>query len=76
MVYKLTKDENGNVRDKDGARYILSECVAAHTPQGLNVGYTEFPTRSAALAFYGVEDVPEDELFPREGFTATNPSEA
>lgn len=66
MFYKLTKDEFGNVRDKSGTRYILSECVAAHGPQGLNVGYTEFPTRSAALAFYGVEEVPEEEMFPRE----------
>jgi hypothetical protein len=54
------------VRDKNGVRYRLAECVAAHTPQGLNVGYTEFPTRSAALAFYGVQDIPEEEMFPME----------
>lgn len=77
MVYKLEKDENGNVRGKDGARYMLSECRIAYTPNGVNVGYTEFPTRSAALAFYGVEEVPEDELFPQmEDFSATNPAEA
>ena len=66
MFYKLTKNENGNVKDKDGVRYRLAECVAAHTPQGLNVGYTEFESREAALAFYDVQDIPEDEMFPRE----------
>ena len=64
MFYRLTEEEFGNVRNKNGTRYILSECVAAHTPQGLNVGYTEFPTRAEALAFYGVEDIPEEEMFP------------
>lgn len=76
MFYKLTKNEDGNVKDAQGVRYRLAECVAAHTPQGLNVGYTFFETRSAALAFYGVEEVPEDELFPHEDFPATNPAEA
>lgn len=66
MVYKLTEDEFGNVRDKSGARYVLSECVAAHTPQGLNVGYTFFESRAAALAFYGVEEIPESEMFTME----------
>jgi hypothetical protein len=65
-VYKLEKSEYGECRDKNGIRYTLNECGVAHTPQGLNVGYTEFPTREAALAFYGVQDIPEEELFPRE----------
>lgn len=76
MFYKLTKNESGNVKDAQGVRYRLAECVAAHTPQGVNYGYTFFPTREAALAFYGVEDIPEEELFPREDFTATKPAEA
>ena len=66
MFYKLTKNEDGNVKDKNGVRYRLAECVAAHTPQGLNVGYTFFESREAALAFYGVEEVPEEEMFPGE----------
>lgn len=67
MVYKLEKDENGNVRNTKGERYMLSECRVAYTPQGVNVGYTEYPSRAEALAAFGVEDIPEDELFPREG---------
>ena len=66
MFYKLAKNEDGNVKDKNGVRYRLAECVAAHTPQGLNVGYTEFPSRQAALDFYCVSDIPESELFPQE----------
>lgn len=64
MVYKLTKDEFGNVRDKSGTRYILSECVAAHTPQGLNVGYTFFESREACMAGWDLKEIPESEMFP------------
>lgn len=65
-VYKLEKSEYGECRDKDGVRYTLNECGVAITPKGVNYGYTEFPSRSAALAFYGVSDIPESELFPQE----------
>lgn len=67
MVYKLEKDENGNVRNAKGERFVLSECRIAYTPQGVNYGYTEFESRSAALAAFGVEDIPEEELFNTEG---------
>jgi hypothetical protein len=67
MVYKIEKDENGNVLGKDGTRFMLSECRVAYTPQGINYGYTEYPSRAAALAAFGVEDIPESELFPQEG---------
>lgn len=66
MFYKLEKATGGNVCDKNGEEYLLIECHMAQSKAGTNVGYTEFPTRSAALAFYGVQDVPEEELFPRE----------
>lgn len=66
MVYRLEKDENGNVRDKNGVRYMLSECRVAYTPNGINYGYTEFESRAAALAAFGVEEVPEEELFGTE----------
>ena len=67
MFYRLEKDENGNVRGKDGTRYMLSECRVAYTPNGVNYGYTAFESRAAALAAFGVEDIPESELFPQEG---------
>lgn len=64
-VYKLEQSEYGECRDKNGVRYTINECGVAYTPQGVNYGYTFFETRSAALAFYGVEEVPEEEMLPR-----------
>ena len=66
MFYKLEKAKCGNVRDKNGEEYLLIECHMAQSKAGMNVGYTEFSTRSAALDFYGVSDIPEDELFQQE----------
>ena len=64
MIYKLFKDENGNVVNANGEKYLLIECNMAQSKAGTNVGYTEFPTRSAALAFYEVTEIPEEEMFP------------
>lgn len=66
-VYKLEKSEYGECRDKNGVRYTINECGVAITPQGVNYGYTEFQSRADALAAFGVEDIPESELFPQEG---------
>lgn len=66
MFYKLRKSESGNVRDKNGVRYRLAECVKAYTPQGINVGYMEFSSREEALAHYNVEDIPEETDSPAE----------
>lgn len=66
MFYKLEKAKGGNVRDKNGEEYLLIECHMAQSKAGTNVGYTEFPSRQAALEFYGVEEVPEEEMFPQE----------
>ena len=63
MFYKIEKDENGNVKDAQGERFMLSECRVAYTPQGVNYGYTAFESRAAALKHYNVEDIPEEELF-------------
>lgn len=66
MFYKIEKAKGGNVRDKNGEECLLIECHMAQSKAGTNVGYTEFPSRAAALAFYDVQDVPEEELFPME----------
>ena len=66
MFYKLEKAKGGNVRDKNGEEYLLIECHMAQSKAGTNVGYTEFQSRQAALDFYGVQDIPESELFPQE----------
>lgn len=61
--YKLEKNELGECRDKQGVRYSINECGVAITPQGVNYGYTEYPSRQAALDAFGVTDIPEGELF-------------
>ena len=66
MFCKLEKSEYGECRDKDGVRYTINECGVAITPQGVNYGYTEFPSRADALKYYGVQDIPESELFGTE----------
>lgn len=68
MFYRLEKTESGysNVVAANGEKYLLIECGMAQSKAGTNVGYTEFPSRQAALDFYGVSDIPEDELFPHE----------
>lgn len=53
MYYRLIQDDNGNY-EKEGVRYLLSECSAAYTPQGLNEGYTHFNNREDAVRALGL----------------------
>lgn len=65
MFYKIEENEDGNVVDATCKKFLLIECNKAQSPKGTNVGYTEFPTRASALAFYGVTEIPVEELFPQ-----------
>lgn len=67
MFYKLEENEYGDIRDSSGKRYLLIEANMARSAKGINVGYTEYPNRQSALDAFGVEDIPEDELFKVEG---------
>lgn len=62
MVYKLFLEE-GKYRDKVSLepRNLLKANVA-WTPEGENVGWDEFSTDEEAMAFYGIELIPEDEI--------------
>lgn len=64
MFYKKYEDEYGELKDSNGKRYMLSECVSAGTPKGLNVGYTFFNTREECLSSWGLTEVSEEEMFP------------
>lgn len=66
MFYKIEENEYGDVKDSAGKRYLLIEANMARSAQGVNVGYTEYPNRQAALDAFGVEDIPESELFTEE----------
>lgn len=63
MYYRLINDDDGDY-EKDGVRYVLLECNAAYTPQGLNAGYTSFPGKNDAVQAWGLQyvgDGPEDQ---------------
>lgn len=49
MRYKKEENEQGEYIDSMGVRYSVNECNEAHTPEGLNVGYTEFDSREAMM---------------------------
>lgn len=73
MIYKKTKNEDGNYMDSNEVRYDILEVHEAYTPQGLNVGWDEYPSLEAAAEAYGLtkiapeEETPEEE--PKEGET-------
>lgn len=54
MVYKKIQNEEGNYKDKQEVRYDVLEAHEAWTPQGLNVGWDEYPDMAAALEAYGL----------------------
>lgn len=66
MWYRLTEDEYGEVKDANGVRYILSECGSVFTPQGENLGYTQFPSREACLEAWSLTELTEEEMFPQD----------
>lgn len=58
MVYKLF-NEDGLYQDKitKEPRNLL-ETEIAYTPEGINVGWTEFATLADAINFYNIELIP------------------
>lgn len=52
MVYKKIQNEEGNYIGQDGNRYDILEAHEAYTPEGLNVGWDEYPDLETALAAY------------------------
>lgn len=62
MFYQKQENERGNFIDSEGVRYSLTECKCALTPQGMNVGYTEFESREACLEAWGLTELSEEEM--------------
>ena len=55
MVYKLY-NQNGNYEDittKEPKN--MQKCNTAHTPQGINVGWTEFATDEEAMVYFNIQ---------------------
>jgi hypothetical protein len=63
MVYKKIANEEGNYKDSENARFHVLEAHSAYTPQGLNVGWDEYPDLQSALTAYGLtyDPLPEGE---------------
>ena len=54
MIYKKVQNEEGNYIDAQQQRWDILEAHEAHTPQGLNVGWDEYPNIEAAAQAYGL----------------------
>lgn len=63
MVYKLfAEDTEGDYLDLvTGEERNIMGVPQADTPEGLNVGWTEFESEEAMMAAWGVERKPEPE---------------
>lgn len=62
MVYKKIQHEEGNYKDEQNVRFIVLEAHEAWTPEGLNVGWDEYPNLDEALKAYGLvyDPLPEN----------------
>jgi hypothetical protein len=54
MVYKKFKDEEGEYIDASSQRWTIMEAHEAYTPEGLNVGWDEYPNLGTATQAYGL----------------------
>lgn len=57
MLYKKIENPEGKYEDKDGNRCDLLECNEAFTPEGLNVGWSEFENIEEAEEDFGLEEI-------------------
>lgn len=48
--------------DADGVRFSISSARRVRSPQGVNVGYEEFPSLEDALAAWGLRESPMEDL--------------
>lgn len=57
-VYKAIPQEDGDYIKSDGTRCALRCCRRHSGPEGINVGWTEFPSLEAALEAWGLRNEP------------------
>lgn len=58
MIYRKREDESGDYCDADGKHWSIDGCRRIRTPEGVNVGWTEFPSLEAALEAWGLHPAP------------------
>lgn len=62
MVYKKVESDNGAYKASDGSLYEIMEATNVMTPQGKNVGWTEYKNiEEAAAAFNLIYIGPQEE---------------
>lgn len=54
MVYKKIQNEQGDYKDNKDVRFDILEAHEAYTPEGKNVGWTEFENMDACLSAWGL----------------------
>lgn len=54
MVYKKVQNNEGNFIDVQGVRWDILEAHEAWTPEGINVGWDEYPNLETATQAYGL----------------------
>ena len=57
MFYAKFTDQEGCYMDADGVRFSISSARRVRSPQGVNVGYEEFPSLDDALGAWGLTPV-------------------
>lgn len=63
MWYKKEQHESGYYIDENNNRYIINECNAAHTVQGLNAGYSRFDSWEDMVVSWDLKG-PEPYILP------------
>lgn len=58
MVYKKFQDEEGEYIDVSSQRWTIMEAHEVFTPEGLNVGWDEYPNLEQASIAYGLKYKP------------------
>ena len=61
MVYKKIQNEQGDYKDVQNVRYDILEAHEAWTPQGKNMGWSEFESMAYAAQAYGLTYDPGEE---------------
>lgn len=73
MFYAKFTDREGCYMDADGVRFSISSARRVRSPQGVNVGYEEFPSLEDALAAWGLR-VCSDEMPDSPGWPGLHDS--
>lgn len=57
MIYCKIVQVDGDYIDAEGTRWMVNSCRRIRTTEGVNVGWTEFPSLDTALKAWGLEPV-------------------